>query len=82
MAIRLPRKTVHDVETTEACAPSRPSEPPATLDLLSIAEAAAFAGVAQVTMRRWVRERQVPAWRVGVQIRIDRADLVKFMRRY
>lgn len=82
MAIRIPRKTPHDTGLAGARAPSRPSEAPATLDLMSITEAAAFMGVAPVTMRRWVRERQIPAYRAGVQIRIDKADLIKFMMHY
>lgn len=82
MTIRLSRKIPHDVEATQAYAPSPSSEASNSPDLLSIIEAAAFVGVAPVTMRRWIRERRIPAWRIGAQIRIDKADLIKFMRVY
>jgi excisionase family DNA binding protein len=76
MPIRLPRhKKLLDV--VEA-SPS----PDAYTELLSIIQAAAFAGVAPITVRRWVKQRLLPAYRAGVQIRIDKADLLKFIRHY
>ncbi|WP_425349756.1 helix-turn-helix domain-containing protein [Manganibacter manganicus] len=35
-----------------------------------------------MTVRRWIRQRILPAYRMGGQIRIDKADLIKFMRQY
>lgn len=49
-------------------------------ELLSISQAASFAGVAPITVRRWVKQRLLPAYRAGVQIRIDKADLVAFIQ--
>lgn len=54
----------------------------APTELLSITQAASFAGVAPITVRRWVRQRLLPAYRAGVQIRIDKADLVAFIQMY
>ena len=80
MVIKLSKKKPHD-EPTGSRASSRAAEP-ASLELLSIKQAAAFAGVAPVTIRRWVKQRALLAYRAGIQIRIDKADLIKFVRRY
>lgn len=82
MAIRLSRKNPRCVEPAGVGASSGSAESPVSLELLSIKQAAAFAGVAPVTIRRWVRQRLLPAYRAGVQIRIDRTDLIKFIRYY
>ncbi|WP_137113829.1 MULTISPECIES: helix-turn-helix domain-containing protein [Mesorhizobium] len=75
MPIRIARpKNLLDVDTAEPFpAPGNPTE------LLSITQAAAFAGVAPITVRRWVKQRLLPAYRAGHQIRIDKAELIKFM---
>ncbi|ODT21075.1 MAG: hypothetical protein ABS35_18340 [Kaistia sp. SCN 65-12] len=76
MSIRLPRhKKLLDVDEAFPI-----SERP--IELLSITQAATFAGVAPITVRRWVRQRLMPAYRAGAQIRIDRVDLIKFIRNY
>lgn len=64
------------IETAPAVTTEAPSE------FLSITQAAAFAGVAPVTTRRWIKQRLLPAYRAGGQIRIDKADLLRFIRKY
>jgi len=50
-------------------------------ELLSVAQAAEFLGVAEITVRRWLKARLIPFRRAGKQIRIDRADLLGFLTR-
>lgn len=77
MSIRIARQKMLDINAAETSVNfSTPTE------LLSITQAAAFAGVAPITVRRWVKQRLLPAYRAGVQIRIDKADLIKFIRVY
>lgn len=45
-------------------------------ELVTVAEAASLLGVAQSTMRRWIREGAVPAYRVGQRrLGLRRSDL-------
>ena len=46
-------------------------------DPISLAEAADFAGVSQMTMRRWVRNGKLEHIRVGSKLFVRRADLQK-----
>lgn len=48
--------------------------------LLSIDDAARFAAVSQSTVRRWIKSEGLRHYRAGRQIRIDRNDLLKFLR--
>lgn len=78
MAIRVSRRSkLNDGDVGE-----EPQNSATPIELLSLTQAAAFAGVAPITVRRWVRERALPAYRAGVQIRIDKADLINFIRAY
>lgn len=72
MTIRLPRK--HRLESI-----SDRSEP---YDLLSIKQAAAFVSVSQISIRRWIKAKRLRCYRVGRQLRINKADLVEFMYQY
>ena len=48
----------------------------ATIQALSIRQAADYQGVSTDTIRRWIASGDLPAWRLGPKlIRIDRADL-------
>lgn len=47
--------------------------------LLSVRKAAEYAVVSESTIRRWLKEG-LPFFRARRQIRIDQADLVKFLR--
>ena len=52
---------------------------PAQVKLLTVKQAAAFIQVSQPTIRRWIRERTIHAYKAGVQVRIDRVDLLKLL---
>jgi excisionase family DNA binding protein len=54
--------------------------PPVPEQLLSIKQAAAYTGVSQITVRRWIRDQHLPIYRAGRQIRIDKSTIVSFMR--
>lgn len=58
-------------------------EPPEPLpdSFLSVAQAAAYAGVSQPTIRRWIKAKVFTRYRSGKQWRIDPKDIVSFMRR-
>jgi excisionase family DNA binding protein len=49
-------------------------------DLMTIRDAMAFAKVSDATVRRWIRLKLLPSYKAGVQVRIDRRDLVKFLQ--
>ena len=53
---------------------------PAPEELLTIRDAMAFAKVSDATIRRWIRRKELPAHKAGGQVRIDKADLVKFLQ--
>lgn len=48
--------------------------------LLSVDDAARFAAVSQSTVRRWIRSEGLPHFRAGKLLRIDRDELLKFLR--
>lgn len=48
---------------------------------LSVAQAAELASVAPGTIRRWVREGELPDRRAGRVLRVRRADLEELLRR-
>lgn len=73
----------------KAAAPVQPlpSSTPAPViampvQLLTVRQAAHFAGVSQPTIRRWIREEGLSAYRSKERgrVRIDKVDLVKFLR--
>lgn len=49
-------------------------------DLMTIRDAMAFAKVSDATVRRWLRLKLLPSYKAGVQVRIDKHDLVKFLQ--
>lgn len=52
------------------------------IELLTVRQAAIFAQVSQPTIRRWIREEGLPAYRSKERgrVRIDKADLLKFLK--
>lgn len=52
------------------------------VELLTVRQAAIFAQVSQATIRRWIREEGLRAYRSGERgrVRIDKADLIKFLK--
>ena len=52
------------------------------VELLTVRQAANFAQASQPTIRRWIRDEGLPAYRSKAKgrVRIDKADLVKFLR--
>ena len=69
---RLPRRSASGQEAQDA-------EPPRSLRLLSIQEAAGYAKVSTQTIRRWIKSGRLKIYRGGRQIRIDESDLVDFL---
>lgn len=54
-------------------------EPPRALPaLLTLAEVAEFLAVSEHTVRRLVRARKLPCLRIGIQLRFDRTDLLRW----
>jgi excisionase family DNA binding protein len=49
-------------------------------EVLSLPEAAAFLGIEERTMRRWLTERGVPHAKVGGLLRFRRAALLRWLR--
>lgn len=76
MSIRLPRKTS---PSSGVQVEARVGPPPTPAKLLTIKEAAAFAVVSVITIRRWLKAGFLRPYRAGHQIRIDKADLVRFL---
>lgn len=74
MPIKLPRKSSAHFE---AVAHDEPV--PSPTKLLTVKEAAAFAVVSALTVRRWLKAGFLRTYRAGHQIRIDKAELIKFM---
>ena len=58
-------------------------EPPQPLPVsfLSVGQAAAYAGVSPITIRRWIKTKAFLCHRAGKQWKIDPKELVSFMRR-
>lgn len=52
---------------------------PTPSDLLTTIETAKLLGVHAHTIRRWVEDGQLPAYRLGKRIRISRADALAFL---
>jgi len=52
------------------------------VELLTARQAASFAQVSQATVRRWIRDEGLRAYRSKERgrVRIDKADLVKFLK--
>ena len=52
------------------------------VELLTVRQAATFTQVSQPTVRRWIRDEGLRAYRFkeGGRVRIDKADLVKFLK--
>lgn len=52
------------------------------LELLTVPQAAQFAGVSHPTIRRWIREEGLRSFQPKEKgrIRIDKADLIKFLK--
>ena len=78
MTIRLGKSRAHKPSTIAMTGGISSSSSPE--ELLTIKEAMAFAKVSDATIRRWIRSKQLQAYRVGGQVRIDKADLVKFVQ--
>jgi excisionase family DNA binding protein len=49
------------------------------LKLLTLKEVAAYARVSMSTVRRWVRNEGLPAYKAGRQKRVDETELVRFL---
>jgi excisionase family DNA binding protein len=47
--------------------------------MLSLREAADILGISAATVRRLIRKQQLPAARIGGQVRIDTGDLRRFV---
>jgi len=77
MAIRLGKPRAPKPSTVAAPDIQSSSSPE---ELLTIKEAMAFAKVSDATIRRWIRSKRLQAYRVGGQVRIDKADLIKFLQ--
>ena len=73
MPIRLPLKPRASV-AAPACQRADP------IELLTIKQAINVAKVSDATLRRWINSGTLPAFKIGKQIRIDRAELLKLLR--
>lgn len=62
-------------DALERCRPPAPPAPVAHEPWVSIAEAAAYAGVAEDTVREWIRLQALPVGRHGRVIRLRRSDI-------
>jgi excisionase family DNA binding protein len=49
--------------------------------LLTVEQVAEFCSVDRKTVRRWIRKRELAAFRLGQQLRISEADLKAFLKR-
>lgn len=74
------RKAAAAARTLSASIPSQIVTMP--VELMTVRQAAAFAQVSQPTIRRWIREAGLPAYRSRERgrVRIDKIDLVKFLK--
>ncbi|MFT4129722.1 helix-turn-helix domain-containing protein [Labrys sp. (in: a-proteobacteria)] len=76
IVIRKPRTIEAAAES--ACTNGRSSAVPEML--LTLRQVMAFASVSDATVRRWIRHGHLRVYRAGRQVRVDKADLVSFMR--
>lgn len=53
---------------------------PAPSSLLTIPDVAKRLKVAEITVRRWIKDREIVAYRLGRQWRISEADLEVYLR--
>ena len=51
-----------------------------TDDILTVAEAAAYAKLAPKTLRTWLKQGRLPGLRVGRHWRVERRVLLQFLR--
>lgn len=58
-----------------------PSEQPANIELLNVAEAARFLAVSPSTLYGWVWQRRIPFVKLGRAVRFDKADLEEYIDR-
>ncbi|MFC9898493.1 helix-turn-helix domain-containing protein [Nocardia sp. NPDC127579] len=59
-----------------------PNAQESTPTLIALARASEMLGISPKTMRRWISEQKIPAYRVsGHAIRVDRADVLKLIVR-
>ncbi len=56
-----------------------PASPSPLVELMTVRQAAGFAQVSESSIRRWIREEELPAYRSRGLIRIDKSELFKFM---
>lgn len=78
MPIVLSKRRRH--KPASATAPQNAQSSPSPEQLLTVKEAMAFAKASDATIRRWIRSKQLRAYKAGGQVRIDKADLVKFLQ--
>jgi len=81
MTIKIRRKKAG--KPTRPLPTSKPCEVSAMpIELLTVPQAAQFAAVSHPTIRRWIREEDLRSYQLkkGGRIRIDRADLIKFLK--
>lgn len=50
------------------------------VELMTVSQAAQFAQVSQPTIRRWIRCEGLAAYRSRGRVRIDKADVVQFLK--
>lgn len=53
---------------------------PMPIELMTVSQAAQFAQVSQPTIRRWIRCEGLAAYRSRGRVRIDKADVVRFLK--
>lgn len=71
-------KTISSPTLSDRSTKRRP-DPSRSLRLLSVRDAAAYAGVSATTVRRWIKEGKIKIYRAGAQIRINEDDLILFL---
>lgn len=49
--------------------------------LLTVDQAAEYLQISPWVMRKWLREKKVPAFKIGKEWRIEEKDLEEFIRR-
>lgn len=78
MAIKLIKRRTEKIAGETVPVPPEPLAFPQ--ELLTIREAMAIAKTSDSTIRRWIRNGQLCAYKAGGQVRIDRSDLVNFLQ--